>query len=221
MLDATHVRNPNTYSFFLTTLGHRKRRITSKYPGQSLPHKHSSTIQKIPWRINRRPDIQVHIHPTLYRRCRHRRLIPPIKINNIARHRPIIPLHEPIVPIKRRVIKKEILIKPRLGTQVIRTSHEAYQSGCGAIVQFAFPMAHFTPGAFIDGIVDTDNGRHVGFRCGVSFSFDGVVKLLFRGVDPVGGGGWLMMRCGGGGGGGGSGGGVVVVSWDGGDDAMG
>ena len=62
-----------------------------------------------------------------------------------------------------------------------------------------FPTFDLGPGALVDGVVDGDDGRHVGGVRGVVFAAHGFEEHFFRGVDPVRGGGgggggvWVVM----------------------------
>lgn len=56
------------------------------------------------------------------------------------------------------------------------------------------------PGALVDGVVDRDDGGHVGFGGGEGFAAHGVEEHAFGGVDPIPcgfvGGGVALAVCG-------------------------
>ena len=52
-----------------------------------------------------------------------------------------------------------------------------------------FLVFNLVPGALIDGVVDRDDGAHIGGVEGIVFTFHSGEKHCFGGVDPVYGGG--------------------------------
>lgn len=115
---------------------------------------------------------------------------PPIKINHILHPSfPLTPLHDPIMPIKRPLIPPQP--QPPCPRAHLRTvPAETPQLGpaaAGVLRRGEAPLPGFDlgPGALVDGVVDRDDGRHVGCVGGVVLPTHGFEEHLFGGVDPI------------------------------------
>ena len=177
----------SVYPYILPTI---QCTISPNNPFSSQPHQPPQPHPPPLPTIQLRPNIQIKTQPPAP---------PPIKINHILHPPPLTPLHHPIMPIKRRFIPPQ-RIPPRLRTHPLTIPAKTPQHRPITFFIFLcrepfFPVFDLEPGALVDGVVDGDDGGHVGGVGGVVFAFHGFEKHFFGGVDPVlrgggGGGGW-------------------------------
>jgi hypothetical protein len=147
-----------------------------KPPIPSNPH-----LASLPT-IQLRPNIQVKVQPSAVLL----RLLPPtcIKINNIFNLLPA-PIHNPIMPIKRRLIPHPTLPPcPRRQTRTQTRETREFRPAA-SIRPAGLPALYFVPCALVDGVVDGHNGAHVGGFGVEGFAPHGVEEHLLRRVDPI------------------------------------
>lgn len=167
------------------------------------PHPHPPSFPAIQLRPNIQKEIQPSGPPTAPLT-----LPPSIEINHIFHllalpsPAPLIhrtPLDNPIMPIERPLIPPPAQPpRPRTQLPTIATETPQPRPSTRLILPARvseLPVFDEGPGALVDGVMDGNDGGHVGGVGGVVFASEGVEEHSLRGIDPV--------AFGGGGGGGG------------------
>ena len=100
--------------------------------------------------------------------------------------------------IKRPLISPHTTQPPRPRTELTRVAlkRDEFRAAARSGPTPALPAQDLVPGALVDGVVDGDDGGHVGGDRGVGFALHGGEEHGFGGVDPVAGRGGVDVGAG-------------------------
>jgi hypothetical protein len=94
-------------------------------------------------------------------------------------------VHDPVVAVKGQLIPEQAA-QPRLRTVVRWSALETYEAGLAAFFLVEIlPLQDLFPGLLVDGVVDCQNAAHVVLARAPALPLHGVVKHLFRRIDPT------------------------------------
>ncbi len=93
-------------------------------------------------------------------------------------------VHDPVVAVEGQLVAEQAP-QARLGTVVRRSTLEAYKAGLAALVLVEIlPFEHLLPGLLVDSVVDCKDTAHVLLSRGPTLALHGIVKHLFRWINP-------------------------------------